>query len=173
MSDFFGNLWQSTKDATSSATSSVSDMFKKKDEPSSSSSSSSGMTSSTGGKRRTRTRTSRMRGTRKMRGGNAVVPYSSDVWSNESPFPAAVGGRRRRRRSIRGGNCSTNKVMPYSSDVWSNESPFPAAVGGGRTRRRTRKVSINTKTPSSFDVMKMAMAKQTSAIAGGRRRTRK
>jgi hypothetical protein len=66
------------------------------------------------------------------RGGGPALPYNpATVWSNESPFPQAVGGRRTKRR---GGS----NPMPYGPEVWSNIGPFPQAVGG-RKKRRTRR----------------------------------
>jgi len=66
------------------------------------------------------------------KGGGPALPYNpATVWSNESPYPQAVGGTRRKRR---GGSSS----MPYGPEVWSNVGPFPQAVGG-RKKRRTRR----------------------------------
>jgi len=78
-----------------------------------------------GGKRR-------RRHSMKKRGGAPAVPYNpATVWSNESPYPQAVGGRRTKRR---GGSTP----VPYGPEVWSNIGPFPQAVGG-RKKRRTRR----------------------------------
>jgi hypothetical protein len=66
------------------------------------------------------------------KGGGPALPYNpATVWSNESPFPQAVGGRRTKRR---GGS----NPAPYGPEVWSNIGPFPQAVGG-RKKRRTRR----------------------------------
>lgn len=44
-------------------------------------------------------------GGRKRRGtmkrGGMPVPYASSVWDNQSPFPKAVGGKRRKTRRMR------------------------------------------------------------------------
>jgi hypothetical protein len=48
-----------------------------------------------GGKRRHR-KSSRQ--TKKMRGGEVPLPYSEHVWSEQGAFPAAVGGKSKRRR---------------------------------------------------------------------------
>ena len=78
-----------------------------------------------GGKRRKR-RTLR-------KGGAPAAPYNpATVWSNASPFPQAVGGRRTKKR---GGS----QPMPYGPEVWSNASPFPQAVGGKKRKTHTRR----------------------------------
>jgi hypothetical protein len=66
------------------------------------------------------------------KGGGPALPYNpAMVWSNESPYPQAVGGTRRKRR---GGS----SPVPYGPEVWSNIGPFPQAVGG-KKKRRTRR----------------------------------
>lgn len=67
------------------------------------------------------------------KGGAPAAPYNpATVWSNASPFPQAVGGRRTKKR---GGS----QPMPYGPEVWSNASPFPQAVGGKKRRTQSRR----------------------------------
>ena len=151
MTEFLSNLWQDTKNVASSATDSVTGLFKKKPED----------TTYTGGSRHHRRRRhhkdstmglkslfglfTRKRGhshTRRHRGGSPpAVPFSSEVWNikhnpypqavNANPTPLKVGGRHRRKH--RGGSCSAGKVVPFSSNVWSIQAPI---TGGTRRRRR-------------------------------------
>ena len=75
-------------------------------------------------------------GRRRKRGGFQAY-YPPDTWSSMYPYPAAVGGTKKRRGGNRRGTGGSNPMPYYPPDAWTNMYPYPAAVGGKKRRNKT------------------------------------
>jgi hypothetical protein len=104
---------------------------------------------------------------RKMKGGNAPVPYCPKVWSNESPFPEAVGGKK-----MKGGysDCSTTAPVPYCPSVWSVGAP----VGGKKHRKKhNKKIFEIPNLTSELIKIEKQTSKAAIAASSGKKTKRK
>jgi len=115
---------------------------------------------------------------KKAKKGGSVKPFCPSVWSNQAPFPAAVGGKRKSKK-MRKSSGTMKKTIPDISKIEQQQGIASASAIGGKMRpksHKTLKAKKGTSSVSSLDVLRaanQASAAAASAAIGGRKRKHK
>jgi hypothetical protein len=117
---------------------------------------------------------------KKAKKGGSVKPFCPSVWSNQAPFPAAVGGKRKsKKQKMRKSSGTMKKSIPDISKIAQQGMVSASSIGGkmGSKSRKTLKEKKGTSNVSSLDVLRAAnqasAAAASAAMAGGRKRKHK
>jgi len=113
---------------------------------------------------------------KKAKKGGSVKPFCPSVWSNQAPFPAAVGGKRKSKK-MRKSSGTMKKTIPDISKIEQQQGIASASAIGGKMRpksHKTLKAKKGTSSVSSLDVLRAANQASAAAMAiGGRKRKHK